>query len=507
MIVIVILAVLSLIIISKLITKATLIIRQYQLLKKVPGPPIDSIFLGHAAEILSSSSELPKILGRRVKEYGGFFRLWIFSQPYILLASADYTEMFFSMKELSMKANVYDFLHIWLGLGLLTSQGQLWQQRRKLITPAFHFAMLNNFSETLIDNTVALIKKLREESSDAINVFKMMHLIALDNICETAMGIKIDALNNPKLDYIRAIEDSTHSLMNRMLKPWLWNDTTYFLAPVGRKLKKDLSIIFELTNKVIKERREEKSREKISGDFNANESQTCDDTGGKKKLAFLDLLMEACDSQSVPLSDKDLSDEVNTFMFEGHDTTAVALSYTLFLLGLHPEIQEKCFEELEEMFRGSARKPTPDDLQNMKYLERVIKETLRLCPSVPMICRQVPKDTNLGGYMVPEGSLVTLDVFHLHRDPKYFPEPEKFDPDRFTIENSQDRHPFAYVPFAAGTRNCIGQKFAMMEEKIVLSYILRNFRLESIEKFQDMEPAFELILRSEIDLNVKFISR
>nr|XP_018912162.1 PREDICTED: cytochrome P450 4C1-like isoform X1 [Bemisia tabaci] len=488
--------------IIRLVQRYVAVSRQLHFTEKMPGPPLKSKILGNVEETICPPADMPTMAYARYKEYGSIFRLWIGGLPLVLVAEGKYAEVLFTSKCTEIKNEFYRFLYVWLGQGLLTSRGQLWHQRRKLITPAFHFSILSDFCDVFINNTLTLIDQLRQNPDGTlVNVMTQMKLIALDNICETAMGIKIDALKNPNHNYIRAVEDTSTMVMTRMTKPWLWNEVLFFLSPTGRKHWLDLSTIFELTDMAIKNRR---CMREDKGNHLERESEEFE---GSRKMAFLDLLLEACEKNSVSLSDEDLRDEVNTFMFEGHDTTAVSMGYTLFLLGNHPEIQDKCHQELDDIFQGSKRKPTMGDLQKMKYLEQVIKESLRLFPSVPMLGREVAEDMQVGNYTVPKGALLGINLYNLHRDPKVFPDPDKFDPDHFSPEKSAGRHPYAYVPFAAGPRNCIGQKFALMEEKVVLSYILRDFQLESEHGLKDLKISFALIIRSQEDLNVKFTRR
>lgn len=182
-------------------------------------------------------------------------------------------------------------------------------------------------------------------------------------------------------------------------------------------------------------------------------------------------------------------------MFEGHDTTTSATNWTLYLLGLHPEIQARVHEELDNIFGCSDRPVNTTDLRELKYLENCIKESLRIFPPVPFYGREVKEDVMINNYHIPANTSINIMTYALHRDPKQFPNPEVFDPDRFLPENSKNRHPFAYIPFSAGPRNCIGQKFAMMEEKIILSNILRHYRVESNEPRDKIVILGELILR------------
>ncbi|KAK8719096.1 hypothetical protein OTU49_014243 [Cherax quadricarinatus] len=148
-----------------------------------------------------------------------------------------------------------------------------------------------------------------------------------------------------------------------------------------------------------------------------------------------------------------------------------------------------------------------DDLREMKYTENCIKEALRLFPSVPFLGRDLKEEVVIDNYRIPAGTTVMVVIYCLHRDPAQFPNPEVFDPDRFLPENVSKRHPYAYIPFSAGPRNCIGQKFALMEEKILLSNILRKFRVESVTRQEDLLILGELILRPENGNTLKLTPR
>lgn len=157
---------------------------------------------------------------------------------------------------------------------------------------------------------------------------------------------------------------------------------------------------------------------------------------------------------------------------------------------------------MQAIFQDSDRNATLNDLNDMKYLDRVIKEALRLYPPVPKVGRVLSEDVQLDEYKIPMGCMIGVHIYYLHRDERFFPDPEKFEPDRFLPENTAGRHPYAYIPFSAGSRNCIGRKFAQYEELSVLSSIFRNFKVKTVDKREDVKVASEIILRPLNGINV-----
>jgi len=200
----------------------------------------------------------------------------------------------------------------------------------------------------------------------------------------------------------------------------------------------------------------------------------------------------------------------------GHDTTAMALSWIIFLLGHSPEIQARAAAEVDSLFEETEDNAemndekfllTLDKIKALKYLECCIKEGLRLCPSVPFIGRRLHEDMTINGYKIPEGTIIFVYIYMLHRDPTIFPKPETFDPERFLPQNSIGRHPFAFVPFSAGPRNCIGQRFAISELKVVLAYLLRHFRFESLEHRDKITTQMEMVFRPKCPIKVRVYER
>lgn len=201
---------------------------------------------------------------------------------------------------------------------------------------------------------------------------------------------------------------------------------------------------------------------------------------------------------------KGICEEVDTLTFEGFDSTSTAIIFTLFLLGQHQDVQQKVHEEITVVMKDDM---TLLDCSNFKYLERVIKESLRLYPPVPYISRVVTEESICGHLILPKHAEISIHIFDIHRDSSHFRDPEKFDPDRFLPENTRNRHPFAYIPFSAGMRNCIGQRFAMLELKIFLATIVKEFHIKPVTERKDLQFEAGLILRTKGELFVKFERR
>lgn len=299
--------------------------------------------------------------------------------------------------------------------------------------------------------------------------------------------------------------------LERLIQPIYWLDTFYYRSKSGKEFKENLQLLHDFTRKVIRDRKAQLVNEQQAGYV----VDAGDSGGDKKRRAFLDLLLDH-HLNDGELSEEDMREEVDTFMFEGHDTTAMALSWVIFLLGHHPEIQEKVWPEIDGLFDelgadGSPPMITLDKVKELKYLECIVKEGLRLCPSVPFIGRKTNEDitlkTNDKEYVVPSGTIIYVMIYMLHRDPEVYRQPEKFEPDRFLPENCSGRNPFAFVPFSAGPRNCIGQRFALSELKIVLAFLLRHYRVESIDKQDKILFNMEMVLRPKVPLKVRLHQR
>uniref|UniRef100_A0A182MYY1 Cytochrome P450 n=1 Tax=Anopheles dirus TaxID=7168 RepID=A0A182MYY1_9DIPT len=460
---------------------------------KIPGPKaypfVGSLYLFFGKK----SHEIFTLIDQRTRKYDGIHRIWVGMTPEVRLSKAEYVEQVISASRHTEKANLYRFLADWLGEGLLTSKGERWFQHRKLITPTFHFNILDGFCEVFAENGSVLVDCLKRHANTGqpVNIYPFITKAALDVICETAMGVKVHAQTSGEdNEYVNAVYGLSSLFLERLIRPWLHPDWTFRRSRLGRKQRDLLSILHGYTRKVIQERKQTLQHRTAP----AEEQRGSEFGQRRKRLAFLDLLLQSATDTGL-LSDEDVREEVDTFMFEGHDTTTAGMSWALFLLALHPEVQERVHQEIDSIFAGSDRPATMQDLNELKLLERCLKETLRLYPSVAFFGRTLSEDVTLGGYHIPTGTIIGIHTYNVHRDERFFPDAETFDPDRFLPEQCEHRHPYAYIPFSAGPRNCIGQKFALLEEKSLVSSILRRYRIRSHRTRSEQLIVNELITR------------
>ncbi|KAG5285715.1 hypothetical protein AALO_G00006590 [Alosa alosa] len=465
--------------------------RNWKEMKMIPG--IDGTYplIGNALQFKSNARDFfCQLVGYTVQfRDTPLLKVWIGPVPFLLLFHAETIETVLNNPVHMDKAYAYKFLHPWLGTGLLTSTGDKWRRRRKMLTPTFHFSILTEFLEVMNEQAEVLVEKLDKQAGKGpFNCFNHITLCALDIICETAMGKKIYAQSNYDSEYVRCVYRMSDIITRRQRMPWFWPDFMYNVFGEGKEHDKSLRVLHSFTESVINERAEY---------ITYIESDSESDQGRRKRRAFLDMLLKTTDEEGNKLTHRDIQEEVDTFMFEGHDTTAAAMNWAVHLLGSHPDVQRKVQQELQEVFGESDRPINADDLKKLRYLECVIKEALRLFPSVPFFARSICEDTHINGFKVPKGTNAIIITYAIHRDPRFFPDPEEFRPDRFLPENCVGRHPYAYIPFSAGLRNCIGQRFALMEEKVILASILRYFDVVACQSREELRPMGELILRPE----------
>ncbi|XP_018420787.1 PREDICTED: cytochrome P450 4V2-like, partial [Nanorana parkeri] len=288
-------------------------IRKRKIMRHIPGVGTNWPLVGNALLLKPNGGDFFQqiIEFTEVLRDLPLFKLWIGPLPFLIVYHAETVEPILSTSKHMDKSFAYKFLHPWLGLGLLTSTGEKWRTRRKMITPTFHFAILAEFLEVMNEQSKILVDKLHTRvGSGSFNCFMDITLCALDIICETAMGTKIQAQNNSDSDYIKAIYEMSDIIHRRQKMPWLWPDFVYSRLQAGKNHHKNLKILHSFTDKTILERAQELKNAEAFPDDSAESKKP------KKRSAFLDMLLKVTDDAGNTLSHRDIREEVDTFMFE-----------------------------------------------------------------------------------------------------------------------------------------------------------------------------------------------
>ncbi|XP_003224466.2 cytochrome P450 4B1 [Anolis carolinensis] len=464
-------------------------------LRCFPLPPTHWLY-GHVHKM--SPEEEFLTTAAWAEKYPQCHQLWFGQFLYALYINhPEYAKAVFSKNDPKVLL-VYGFLIPWIGKGLLILNGPKWQQHRKLLTPGFHYDILKPYINVMVESVKQMLdileKQVSKDSTASVEIFKHVSLMTLDTIMKCAFSNKSNCQTERDNAYIKAVYDLTYLFDQRLKSPLLHNDFTFQFSSQGRRFYNACKIAHHHTDNVIRERKEslknEKELEKILK---------------KRRLDFLDILICAKDENGNSLSDEDLRAEVDTFMFEGHDTTASGISWLFYCMAQNPEHQQRCREEITELL-GKEGHIQWDDLGKMPYVTMCVKESLRLYPPVYQIGRELNVPVTFpDGRTIPKGIFVILGINTLHRNPEVWENPEVFDPLRFSPENSSRRHPFAYLPFAAGPRNCIGQQFAMNELKIALALTLLRFELLP-DNSQPPIPIPQTVTRSKNGIHLKLKS-
>jgi len=356
-----------------------------------------------------------------------------------------------------------------IGDGLFTSEGDLWRRQRRLAQPAFHRQRIAAFAETMTRVAASVLDRWRSHahSGEPFDVSAQMSALTLGVVGQALFG---RALDDDADEITRALLPALELVYGRMSKiipaPLWWP------SPTSLRLRHAIGTLDRIVYDIIATRR-----------------RAPRDTGD-----LLSMLMQARDEESgSAMSDRQLRDEVMTFLLAGHETTAMALSWTWYLLARHPRIEERLRDEISTALNG--RTPTAGDLPRLPYTRQVIQEAMRLYPPVWGFARQAMRADEVGGYRIPKYSVVNIMPWVTHRHPAFWQHPEQFHPDHFAPEQVQARPRFAYLPFSGGPRQCIGNEFALMEAQLVVAMTVQRYRLRLAVPDTTVEPEVHLTLR------------
>uniref|UniRef100_A0A0K8TUH6 Cytochrome p450 n=1 Tax=Epiphyas postvittana TaxID=65032 RepID=A0A0K8TUH6_EPIPO len=473
--------------------------RMYALASKISDGDVELPLIGLAHKFTGTTEDIMsslKELSYAAMKEDGMIRGWLGHILYFL--AVDPVDLEMVLKTCLEKDDLHRFLRKVIGYGGIFAPVQIWRPRRKILLPAFSPKIVDSFVPVFAAQSVKLAEKLGEKAGEKkFSIWPYLSSYTLDSVCETALGVKINAQEDDKSPFLVELNRLLQLVCERIFHLWLQPDWLYKLFPQHKKHESSLKILHDFTNDIIEKKRKEIQQLKSE----RAEADHQYDLSNYSTKTFLDLLIQFSGGEKG-YSNLELREEILTLTIAATDTSATAVGYTFKMLAKYPDIQEKVLQELDEVFGDSDRLFVKEDLMKLKYLERVIKETLRLFPPVPFIIRKVEEEILLpSGRVLPAGSGVVVSIWGIHRDPKYWgPDAEQFDPDRFLPERFNLQHSCSFMPFSSGPRNCVGYQYALMSIKTALSTVLRTCRV-----VPDKDPSATPQIRVKLDIMMKAV--
>jgi cytochrome P450 len=418
------------------------------------------------------------LLTRVTRDYGDLVRIRLGLTPVVVVGHPDLVEeVLVTRNHDYRKGEQTRRLGSLLGKGLLLSEGDFWLRQRRLMQPAFHRQRLARMAETMIDCAVSTTESWHAGEVRAINV-EMMEL-TLRIVGRTLFGTDVGE------DLARIRQSSL--VLNEHFRSRLYSLLTILpdSVPTPGNLRYQVAVrdLDQLVFRIIGERRD-------SGEYGED---------------VLGMLLSARDESGRGMDDRQLRDEVMTLLLAGHDTTSLALTWAFVLLASHAQVDAALHVDVEAVLGG--RNPTAADAPLLRYADRVVTETLRLYPTAWAIGREALRDTSIGGRPIRRGTTVLMVPWVMHRDPRFFDDPEAFRPDRWADGLAERLPRFAYLPFGGGQRVCIGASFAQLEATLLLATIAQRFRLEFAEPEQQVVPWPVVTLRTTADVPMRLVPR
>ncbi|XP_032315651.1 cytochrome P450 3A12 [Camelus ferus] len=435
----------------------------------IPGPTP----LPYFGNVLAYRKGLWDFDSKCFKKYGKMWGFYDGRQPVLAITDPDMIKTVLVKESFSVFTNRRSFGPVGILKNAISqAKDEQWKRIRILLSPAFTSGKLKEMFPIIGQYGDVLVRNLRKEAEKGkpVALKDIFGAYSMDVITSTAFGVNIDSLNNPQDPFV---ENSKKLLRFDFLDPFLLLIMLFpFLTPIFEVLNiylfpKSVMNFFTRSIKRIKESR-------------LKDKQT-------HRVDLLQLMINSQNSKEIDthkaLSDLELVAQSIIFIFAGYETTSNSLSFIMYELAMHPDVQQQLQEEIDATFPNKAP-PTYDALVQMEYLDMVVNEILRLFSIAGRLERACKKDVEIKGVFIPKGTVVMVPVFALHRDPELWPEPEEFRPERFNKKNQDSINPYTYLPFGTGPRNCIGMRFAMMNMKLAIVRVLQNFSFKPCKETQ-----------------------
>jgi cytochrome P450 len=440
----------------------------------VPQGPKGNFMLGVMPEF---NRDALAFLERIARDYGDVVRTRFFYIPAYFLYHPDHIEYVLAtnnrnfIKPLSFRTPFFNRL---VGNGLLTSEGEFWRRQRRLAQPAFHRERIQAYARIMVRDTEEMLAAWRD--GEIRDTHRDMMRLTMEVVTHTLFNANV---SDDADKVARALGILVEPFGSQATLKWILDNR--LPTPTNRRFHKVAAQLDEVVYRIIGQRR--------AGN-------------GQDQGDLLSMLLQAHDEDGSQMTDKQLRDEVITLFLAGQETTALTLVWAWYLLAQHPEAEKTLWQELDEVLKGRA--PEASDVPQLRFTEMIAKESMRLYPPAYVVGREAVNECEIGGYTIPPRAQVFMPTWVVHRDPRFFEEPDKFKPERWTPEFINNLPKYAYFPFGGGPRVCIGNAFAMMEIVLLMATIAQKFRLSLVTKHPvELQPAMSLRPRNGIRMKMK----
>ncbi len=434
-------------------------------MNQLPHPNSWSLLFGNLTQL---RKERIQFFINQQKELGDIFQIKVPTRKVIVVSNPEWIKyVLVDNNKNFTKSFAYDSIKIFLGNGLLTSEGEYWKRQRRLAQPAFHKEKLALMFNNMVEQSQKCINHIDSfaDTNQSINLNKELYKLTLDIVNSTLFYNEVD---NTTDRIYHLVSKASEIISKRIDSPFQLPDWVPTLNNINQRII--LKEMDELFFSIIDRRRQkQESHEDL-----------------------LSMLMEAKDEETGEgMSNQQLRDEILTIFVAGHETTQIALSWTFYLLSTNPEKYKIVLKEIDETLKGEL--PTAINIRGLHYLKQVIDESMRCFPPAWIMGRKTIEKDLIDGYEIEADTNIIMPIYVVHHDERIWEKPYEFKPERFAMDEVKEKHKYSYFPFGGGPRLCIGNNFAIQEMQVCLAMLLQKYKIEIDENFvPELDPLVTL---------------
>ncbi|XP_073948122.1 cytochrome P450 4C1-like [Choristoneura fumiferana] len=464
--------------------------RLLELAASVPGPPALPV-LGNALLFMASPNEQLKLIGELMKDYGEYVRFWLGPDLNIGVENPEDIKLLLSSNKVNQKGPVYEHLKSVIGSGILTG-GKVWRNHRKIITPSYNKKSVAHFAKVFNMESAGLVQALsKKDPSKTFDIYWDIVNCTTQCVCQTLMGLSKD--DSRSLKYLDEVVRITHSLYSslfaKMTRWWLQIPLIFWITGEKKKVEYYSNVVHNLCAEIFEKRRKALARGEGVEDH---------------ARGIVDRLI-----LSGELTELEIRQETFTLFTTSQEASAKIASAVLLFLAHMPEWQDKVYNEIKAFISPDDEIMTENQLNRLQYLDMVYKEVLRYLSIAALVQRTVEEEITIdsGRITLPVGTSLAIPIHILHRNPKYWDEPNKVKPERFLPENVKKRNPNAFVPFSLGPMDCLGRVYATVMIKTIVVRALTHLRFEADGRLEDLEVQVAISVKFAAGYNLRVSPR